>query len=87
MKDWEKFLIENGYSVLQVYDDVRKENMIADAWDHVNLYYPDYAESLTNEDCEKIAEDFDSRYCEHEIASNIWSDVIDDWAKEHGWTA
>ena len=28
---------------------------------------------------------FDSLYCEHEIASNIWADVFDDWAKEHGW--
>lgn len=86
MKDWKTFLRENGYSVFQVFDDVRRENLIEDALYHVKLYCPDYyVKSLTKGDCEKIAEDFESRYCEHEIASNIWWDVINDWAKEHGW--
>jgi len=84
-KDWKTFLTENGYSVLQVFYDVHKEDLIDAAREHAERYYPSYAETLTEADYEKIAEDYKSLYCEHEIASNVWADVLDEWAKEHGW--
>ena len=84
-KDWKTFLTENGYSVLQVFYDVRHEDLIDKAKEHAELLYPDYADTLSKEDYEKIVSDFYSLYCEHEIASNVWADVLDEWAKEHGW--
>lgn len=81
MKDWRRVLREAGIPLGMVFDDVKHECLVDEARNKAELYYPDT--SFTNDDIEKIVSAFESQYCEHEIASNVWADVFEEYLKEN----
>ena len=79
MKDWRDVLREQGIPLLKVYQDVRHDILMDEAKEHADLYG---IENLTDDDYEKIVSAFESNYCEHEIASNVWADVFAEYRED-----
>ena len=78
MKDWRDVLREQGISLIDVYEDVKHDILIDEAMRQAELCGCE----VTADDLENIVSEFQSRYCEHEIASNVWTDVFEEYRKE-----